>query len=196
MSCAAGTGAVCYTDIDGDGNPGISAGFKTSGKYTDHSPCTNGNNHDFSNAPPDGSIGAILNVQVSEVHAGTRARMGVPSRTIGSSCGCYTAKGVVEMKDTRVIGCMATGFGVTRECTPDEVDFVDSRANKHINEGAAQGMHIGVEGQVPDAAILLDSHHPSPGPVFRVVRIANEGDAEPTCADVLNTQFPEPDIEL
>ena len=196
MSCPAGNGAVCFEDIDGDSKPGITAGFRTTGQYTEHTPCSNGNPHDYSNAPPDGSIGAILNVTVSEVHAGTRARMGVASRTIGSSCGCGTSEGVVELKDTRVVGCRAIGFGTERECTVDEVTFIDSRSNKHINEGADQGMHIGTKGQVPEDRLLLDSHHASPGPVFRSIRIANEGDAAPTCAQVLGSTFPEPDIIL
>lgn len=201
MECPEGTGEECFPDHDGDGLPGVTATFRDNrlhgdGFYEEHSDCPSQSKpYEYRFAPPSAGISALTDV-VQFVHGGSRSRLGVLSKELGESCGCGVQKGSVEISDSRVISCEVKPFlGARRPCTPAEADFIDSKASKQLDYLDRQGAWLAEEGDVPPDFLELDSHAPSPGAIFRGIRLGDiDGDFD--CEDVVGATFPEPDISL
>ncbi|MEY4578747.1 MAG: hypothetical protein RL701_3450 [Pseudomonadota bacterium] len=175
VTCAQGSGNLCFPDQDGDRAPGITMRLQLSGMAPEP---VYASGHDFSYAPaPTEPAPAQHDAGAATLYLGLRTRLSL-AHVIGSDC--HASVGVAQANDVylRVLDCaMADGS----PCSPSSAGFVDR--NMPVFHALADGAAPPPSWQhaTSEADARLD-RRPSRGARSTAVWLTN-GDAR-SCADV------------
>jgi hypothetical protein len=183
FACKAGTGALCFPDMDDDKNPGVTVNIKTDGTPPP-APYTNplGAWH-YIPAPTDLNTG-LLSDGATKVYIGLRTQLG-GSGKIGADCSSGVGSAEAENFESRVIDCVMKDGS---KCTPDGSEFVDKNTPAFHVLQVGQMPPANWKHARPEADMLLD-RSPSKGPQSSVIRLGDLGGAV-TCAQVRGATFP------
>jgi hypothetical protein len=189
LRCAAGSGAACFPDDDGDGLPGIQIELQTSG--TAPAPSTGGcssGGYDYRAAPLSASAAAIFNGvrRTDRQLIGTRLRVGGSVR-LDNDCTTASGSALAEYANSRAVGCfvepgsrdlLGTAAGQNERCTQAQTLFLDQSLPEYTVLSA---------GQRPPATTRVD-RSASPGPTVSVVRFGATS-MPISCDDVRNAEY-------
>jgi hypothetical protein len=182
LTCPEGTGAMCFPDMDGDGNPGVTLNIQTEGTAPNPGYETALGWH-YAPAPTSFTDGA-LGVGATKVQVGLRVSAG-GSGKINDDCKTGSGPGDVDDIVSRVFDCvMADGS----KCASSGVEFVDQNSPVfHVLKAGemppATWKHVRAEA---DSAL---NRAPSKGPLAYVARLGDIGGTF-ACADIRNAPFP------
>lgn len=187
LRCPDLPGGNCFSDDDGDGDPGISIRVQTEGMAETVGACQM---YPFRGAPLNDSIGAIFGGvrRADRLHVGIRARVGGSVR-FGADCVSAAGSGVVEYVNSRADGCylqpgtfdlgsIQGPAGYEDRCREQEANFIDLSMPVYQVLGA---------GETPDGSRMPRDDSPSEGPTVRVVRFPVE--TVPGCAEARQAVF-------
>jgi hypothetical protein len=183
VMCPEGTGAMCYPDVDGDGNPGVTLKIPTEGATVPNPGYETALGWHFAAAPTSFTDGA-LGIGATSVYVGLRVSAG-GSGKIGDDCKSGSGAGDVNDIESRVFDCvMADGM----KCQSSGVEFVDQNTPAFhvlkVDEAPpAKWKHVR-----PEADMKLN-RAPSKGALAYVVRLGDVGQSF-GCADIRNAPFP------
>ena len=171
LRCTAGSGADCFPDHDGDGQPGITVQLPTGGMMPGDGFCSSG--YQFSAAPLSASIAAVFDGvhRADRMNIGVRTRVGASMR-LSDDCDSATGSALVENINSRAISCVIQPgtynfpdfrrAGANEVCSVDEAQFLDD--NMPVYELLAAG-------EIPRALLDLRDRSASKGPDIRLVRL-------------------------
>jgi hypothetical protein len=183
LDCGGGnTGEKCFPDIDGDGNPGITATMKLDGTPPDP-----GFLSGWQYTPaPTVETDALTGEGASEAYTGLRTRL-AGSGVVGADCKSGAGQADGEDFESRVYGCKTSSGGA---CSPAQAEFVDKNTPAfHVLKATEappatwkyEGLNTEIDGKL--------NRTPSKGPTVVSVRLAEPGVAV-TCADIRGAAYP------
>jgi hypothetical protein len=188
LSCRSGTGAQCFPDHDGNGQPGVEVRLPVGGSAPGDGFCASG--YQFSAAPLSTSIAAVFD----GVHRSDRLQLGVRTR-VGASlrltdhCDAAHGSALVENVNSRAIGCLlqpgSYNFpdfrraGADEVCSAAEAQFIDE--NLPVYELLAAGA-------TPRRVLDLANRAASQGPDIALVRLG-AASAAVSCAQVRAAKY-------
>jgi hypothetical protein len=202
FDCGGASGADCFPDQDGDGNPGVTVRFAPlSGTYSmaEGAPykCGTGGDFEYTSAPLSIGAGAFGAAGAEFAHFGTRISVGGNAQLseCGQAAGAATTAATVP---SRVFDCVLeqgkNGNGAP--CMPADAEFIDQNTPNYHVLGAgetppATWIHNREKtlGGEKDPSVNLLDRSPSVGPRFSLVRLADT-DASVTCDQVRSAAFP------
>jgi hypothetical protein len=180
--CKAGMGAMCFPDMDGDGNPGITVTIKTDGTPPP-APYTSLSAWHYIPAPTDLGTG-LLGDGATKVYIGLRTQLG-GSGKIGADCASGAGVAEAENFESRAIDCVMKDGS---KCNSAGSEFVDKNVPAfHVLQVGQKPPATWVHTR-PEADMLLD-RSASKGPQSSVVRLADLGGTV-TCEQVRGAQYP------
>ncbi|HEX7479144.1 MAG TPA: hypothetical protein VF331_15165 [Polyangiales bacterium] len=193
--CTTGTGAGCFPDEDGDGQPGVTVHINPGGTYTGVTPyaCGSGAAWQKSSAPLGLTEAAFNLAGAQTAYIGLRLVLGGESK-LSSDCLSGVGGGSSSANiPSRSIGCVRDD-GMA--CTIAQQQFLDQNVpNFHLLQvgetppPAPTWQHPRENPVLPGVPKVTLDRSTSLGPRTSVVRIGNVGDPL-LCADVRGANFP------
>jgi hypothetical protein len=182
FACKAGVGEACFTDMDGDNNPGITVTIKTSGTPP-NPPYTSLISWHYIPAPTDINA-AIFGSGANKVFIGLRTRLG-GSGKIGADCASGAGVAEAENFESRTIDCVMDDGS---PCTAAGAGFVDQNVPVFHVLQAGESPPATWKHTRADADSMLD-RTASKGPLSSVVRLSDLGGTV-ACGDVRAAMYP------
>jgi hypothetical protein len=206
FECASGVGEECFSDHDQDERPGVTM-IPRNDKATyvgslDDGLCTNGAGYRFLATPVTIDItagGANNPFRASELHVGMRSHAGVAAE-IARDCGSAVGSSSGDGFALRASGCMVDPTSLHEtdprrtgdlRCNEDEMFILDMMLPAYR---VLQPRETPTDTQPPLGWAMKGrdiSKAPSLGPRSALVHLAGLGEAEPSCATVRATAFPD-----
>jgi hypothetical protein len=183
LDCGGGlTGEKCFPDLDGDGNPGITAVMKLDGTPPDPGYLSG---WEYTPAPTV-ETDALTGDGASQAFTGLRTRL-AGNGVVAADCKSGSGQAEAEDFESRVYGCK-TKAGAA--CSAAQAEFVDKNtpAFHVLKAGEAPPTtwkYSGLNGEIDPKL----NRTPSKGPTVVSVRLGEPGQAV-TCTDIRGAAYP------